>query len=253
MTTFYDELAKKLGGYGFANDNLQYRSEYPQGDPELEFYTAVMGVSGPERLALDIGCGDGIFSFRVADAFLKIEGIDNSKELIKIAKEKATELGKHNVHFVFGDAAHMPYEDAMFSTAFNRRGPSFYSEYSRVLKPGGTYIEIGIGEQDTKALKETFGRGQDYGKWTRRRIDRDAVAFADSGFSIVRAEDFFYTEFYPSREMFEVFLEGVPIFKDFDRQKDKQHLDKFCAAHTTASGEIQLSRHRVLYVLHKDS
>jgi ubiquinone/menaquinone biosynthesis C-methylase UbiE len=251
MTTFYDEVAKKLGGYGFANDNLTYRSEYPSGDPELEFYNAVMSLAGQNSTALDIGCGDGIFSFRVADAFLKIDGIDNSKELIKIAKQKATELGKDNVHFVFGDAGSMPYKDATFDAAFNRRGPSFYEEYCRVLIPGGAYVEVGIGEQDSRALKEVFGRGQDYMEWVERRVDKDKQAFKQIGFSVVRAEDYFYKEFYPSREMFEVFLEGVPIFEDFDRQKDKELLDKYCASHTTANGEIALDRHRVLYVLRK--
>lgn len=252
MTTFYDELAKKLGGYGFANDNLEYRSEYPHGDPEVEFYNAVMVQARQKSVALDIGCGDGIFSFRVATAFSQIDGIDNSKELIKIANEKQAELGVENTHFIFGDASSMPYADGMFDIAFNRRGPSFYEEYSRVLKPGGAYIEIGIGEQDTRSLKKVFGRGQGYGEWMTRRIDREAKEFASSGLSVVRAEDYFYKEYYPTREMFEVFLEGVPIFEDFDRQKDKKLLDKFCALHTTASGEIELGRHRVLYVLHKE-
>jgi len=252
MATFYDKLAKKLGGYGFANDNLTYRSSYPHGDPEAAFYDAVVEAANQESSALDIGCGDGIFSFRVADRFLKIDGIDNSKELVKIAKQKATELGKQNVQFVFGDAAHMPYETESFDVAFNRRGPSFYDEYYRVLRHGGVYVEIGIGEQDTRSLKEVFGRGQDYMGWVQRRIERDKQAFKQSGFSVVRAEDYFYTEYYPSREMFEVFLEGVPIFEDFDKQADKELLDRFCALHTTENGEIELERHRVLYVLRKN-
>jgi len=251
MSTFYDDLAKKLGGYGFANDGLDYRSEYPAGNPEQEFYDAVMQMAGAECTALDIGCGDGIFSFRVADAFMQIDGIDNSAELIKIAHAKQAELGVTTTRFIYGDASSMPYAGGSFDVAFNRRGPSFYDEYYRVAKPGGTYIEIGIGEQDTRSLKETFGRGQAYGEWASRRIDRDAKVFTSSGFTVVRAEDYFYKEYYPSRDMFETFLEGVPIFEDFDRENDSQLVDAYCSSHTTADGEIELDRHRVLYVLQK--
>lgn len=47
-----------------------------------------------------------------------------------------------------------------FNVAFNRRGLSFYKEYSRVIKKGGAYVEIGIGEQDTRALKEYLAAGR---------------------------------------------------------------------------------------------
>lgn len=249
--TFYDNLAKNLGGYGFANDNLQYRSEYPSGDPEKQFYEAVVQSATGVKRALDIGCGDGIFSFRVMDKFARIDGIDNSKELIKIANEKQKELEAKNIVFTFGDASRMPYQNESFNVAFNRRGPSFYKEFARVLKPGGIYIEIGIGEQDSRDLKEIFGRGQDFGKWNRRRIDRDKPFFKASGFMAIQIEDYFYDEFYPSREMLVNFLQGVPIFEDFDRKKDAERLNEYYKEFETENGEIQLKRHRVLYILHK--
>jgi SAM-dependent methyltransferase len=251
MTTFYDKLAKKFGGYGFADDGLEYRSVYPNGNPEQEFYDAVKHVSAQDKSALDIGCGDGIFSFRVADSFARIDGIDNSTELIKIADKKQSELGLKTTYFIYGDASAMPYDDESFDVAFNRRGPSFYDEYARILKPQGAYIEIGIGEQDTRSLKEVFGRGQGFGQWMTRRVDRDQELFVKSGLSIIRAEDYFYKEFYPSRDMFRRFLEGVPIFEDFDAIKDANLLDAYYATHTAESGEIELDRHRVLYVLQK--
>lgn len=251
MMNFYDKLAKKLGGYGYANDNLEYRSEYPSGNPEEIFYSEVLRVAGPSGDALDIGCGDGIFAFRVANNFQHIEGIDNSKELIRIAHEKQAELGVENTTFVFGDASSMPYNDESFDAAFNRRGPSFYKEYSRVLKPGATYIEIGIGEQDARNLKEVFKRGQGFSEWVTRRIDREAGEFEHAGLAVVQAKDYLYKELYPSREMFETFLEGVPIFEDFDKIKDSARLDSYLSAHTTKDGEVELDRHRVVYVLKK--
>lgn len=251
MANFYDKIAKKLGGYGFANDGLEYRSEYPTGEPEKIFLQAVLRYATKDSIGLDIGCGDGIFSFQVSDAFARIEGIDNSKELIRIARQKQAELGLKQTHFLYGDASKMPYPNDFFDVAFNRRGPSFYKEYSRVLKKGGFYIEVGIGEQDAQSLKEIFERGQDFGAWTMRRIERDTIEFLSCGLRVIRAEDYFYKEFYPSREMFETFLEGVPIFEDFDRAKDAHFLDTYCRQHANDRGEIELDRHRVVYVLEK--
>ena len=251
MTTFYDKLAKRLGGYGYADDGLVYRSDYPKDNPEEEFYAAVLGAAGPNHTALDIGCGDGIFSFRVAYSFARIDGIDNSKELIKIAQRKQAELSVTTTYFIYGDASRMPYEDARFDVAFNRRGPSFYKEYARVLKTDGLYVEVGIGEQDTRSLKETFNRGQGFGEWATRRIERNTTDFTRNSLTVIRAEDYFYKEYYPSREMFEIFLKGVPIFEDFDVKKDAHLLEAYYSSHTTSSGEIELERHRVLYVLQK--
>lgn len=71
------------------------------------------------------------------------------------------------------------------------------------------------------------------------------------GLQVIRAEDYFYKEFYPSLEMFETFLEGVPIFEDFDSAKDVHFLDTYCRQYTNDRGEIELDRHRVVYVLEK--
>lgn len=253
MSNFYDNLAKKLGGYGFAHDGLEYRSEYSTTNPEEDFYNAVIEASGLNKTALDIGCGDGIFSFRVASSFAQINGLDNSKELIRIAKEKQKELKIDNAVFEYGDAYAIPYGDLSFDVAFNRRGPSFYKEYARVLKPGGIYIEIGIGEQDTRELKEVFGRGQNYGDWDTKRIDRDVEEFNKCGLGVIKTDDYLYKEYYPSRKMFEIFLEGVPIFEDFDKAKDAKLLETYISSNATDNGEISLNRHRVLYILRKNN
>ena len=87
--------------------------------------------------------------------------------------------------------------------------------------------------------------------WDVRRVDRDTAEFLGCGLQIVRAENYLYKELYPSTEMFERFLEGVPIFEDFDRIKDARVLNAYYRQHTTEKGEIELDRHRVVYALKK--
>lgn len=135
--------------------------------------------------------------------------------------------------------------------AFNRRGPSFYKEYYRILKSKGHYIEIGIGEKDAMYLKQVFKRGQNYGDWVSERKSLDTKTFADLGFKVKTAKNIYYKEFYKNKNEFSLFLRGVPIFEDFDPVKDKKLLDSYYTKHEIETEEIELDRHRVVYLLEK--
>lgn len=251
MSDFYDRMAKQFGGYAYANNKPQYSSVYPTGDPEEVFKAKILGLAQPSDLALDIGCGDGKFAFEVAGSFKHITGLDSSTGLIDIAHQKQLELSITNTDFVLGDASHMPFANQSFNLAYNRRGPSFYGEYSRVLKLGGYYVEIGVTSQDSADLKRTFGRGQDYDKLDVSRLTADTAEFAQVGLRAVLAQDFFYDEYFNNQHEFEVFLNGVPIFEDFDPVADRPLLDRYYASFTEPDGRIKLNRHRVVYVAQK--
>ncbi len=72
------------------------------------------------------------------------------------------------------------------------------------------------------------------------------------GFAIVIAENFHYFEYYRSSEDFDLVLQGVPIFEDFDSEKDKILLQKYVESFSTDKG-ILLSRHRLVMVAQKVS
>jgi hypothetical protein len=78
-------------------------------------------------------------------------------------------------------------------------------------------------------------------------LDEKVNKLTHTGFHVVYAENFHYFEFYPSYEEFDLFLQGVPIFEDFDSKKDRKLLKEYLAKFTTEKG-IQLSRHRVVLV-----
>ncbi len=92
---------------------------------------------------LDLGCGNG----RMLQIFKDIEyyGIDNSKNLIEIAKEKYPEAD-----FQEGDVLNIPFPessfDKIYSIAVLHHIPSkelrirFFKEAKRVLKPNGFFI-----------------------------------------------------------------------------------------------------------------
>lgn len=250
MSNYYDKVAKQFGGYGFSTNIPKYTSEYPNGDPETVFKEKLLELATPYSVALDIGCGDGRFVFEIANHFSKIIGLDSSKELIAIAQQKKKAIKVKNISFIFGDAANTPFEEQSFDIIFNRRGPSFYGEYTRVLKTGGHYVEVGIGEQDAMALKKTFGRGQNFGTWNTSRIETDREEFEKLGLKPILLANYAYNEQYLSKYEFELFLQGVPIFEDFNLVNDRKFLEAYYKDNMSR-GRVTLTRHRVVYVLMK--
>jgi hypothetical protein len=166
------------------------------------------------------------------------------------AKQFQEEQKISNAIFQEADAEKLPLQDKYFDLIYSRRGPSPYSEISRVIKRGGYYLEICIGEKDAKELKEIFGRGQGFGEWNTSVSKAKTDNLLTQGFKIIFVHDYFYSEIYPDIENLDLFLQGVPIFKDFDSQKDKDYLLSYADKMKVADG-IELNRHRVVIVAQK--
>lgn len=250
QSNFYDKIAKKFGGYAFGTSHVEHFTEYPDGDPEKIFKKKLLGLANKNKIALDAGCGDGKFAFQIAKYFLSITGIDISKELLKIARQKQNTLQVKNVIFKLQDASKTSFSDKSFDLIFSRRGPTPFPEFQRLLKPNGYFIGINIGEKDCQGVKEVFGRGQGFGQWDTSRLEKDKQELENEGFEVVFAQDYFYNEYYASYEDLDLFLQGVPIFEDFDSEKDKKYLEKYVAEFKAEKG-IKFPRHRVVIVAKK--
>lgn len=239
---FYDKVANQFGQY---SSGASYIKEYDQGDPEGTFKQKLIEIAGNEKIALDIGCADGRFTLSVAPFFQKIVAIDNSREMLKVAKKKQQEQKLDTISFEYQDASHLKYTKEYFDVIYNRRGPSFFQEFYRVTKPKGYYLEITIGEQDAKELKLVFGRGQNFENIHTPRLKKNKKELSTVGYKVLYAQDFHYYEYYKSFSDLDIFLQSVPIFEDFDTVKDKPLLTKYVNQFTTDKG-ITLKRHRIV-------
>lgn len=61
------------------------------------------------RSVLDVGCGSGSATFRIATVAGRVVGVDSSPEALEHARWKAKEYGVKNVEFVEGDATALDY------------------------------------------------------------------------------------------------------------------------------------------------
>lgn len=241
---FYDKVASKFGNY---NTPANYVREYFEGDPEGIFKQKLLEVSSLSKVALDVGCADGRFTLSIASAFKRVVAIDTSEGMLAAAKRNQKELEIENVNFVNQNVHTMTFTPNSFDIIYDRRGPTDYPSFKRLLKPGGYFLDIDIGEKDTQGIKEIFGRGQNYGKWNESVLIKNKEASQKEGFEVIYAKDFEYNEYYPSYEDLNVFLQGVPIFEDYDPVKDKKYLEEYAKKYQSKKG-INLPRHRVVTV-----
>jgi ubiquinone biosynthesis O-methyltransferase len=108
----------------------------------------------PGMYVLDVGCGTGNFSIKLARLGVKVVGIDISEEMLKIAREKAERLGLQ-IEFVKMDVYSLQFPsdhfDGVFSMAtfeFIHQPKRAFEEMMRVLKPSG-YLLIGTINRDS--------------------------------------------------------------------------------------------------------
>lgn len=132
-------------------DNLKdlwYRYTFGFIDKVLdeEFSLVQKNISNPT--ALDIGCGTGIQSLRLAQMGYRVIGVDVADELLKIAENKLSKAGYHNFEFYNSNAEALPFDDN-FADCVNCCGPTLsfipdwsksIAEMSRCIKPGGKML-----------------------------------------------------------------------------------------------------------------
>lgn len=244
---FYNKVARKFGDY---SSKASFERVFETGDPEAIFKEKLIELGSRDKTALDVGCADGRFTLSMTPHFKQITAIDISDGMLEAAKHKQTEAGITNVEFIIQDANHTTLSDQSFDVVYSRRGPNPYTEAARILKPEGTYMEIEVGEQDTQSIQELFGRGQGFGNWDKRKLPILVQDLEENGFTIKFAEEYLYNEYYKSYADLDLFLQGVPIFKDFDSEKDKEKLEEYVKKYQTERG-IPLRRHRIVIVAQK--
>ncbi|WP_052488656.1 class I SAM-dependent methyltransferase [Streptomyces sp. 150FB] len=237
---FYSKVAGKFGGY---SSGAERTTEFTNGDPEVVFDGIAKSESGAGRSLLDVGCADGRNLLTIAPDFARVHAIDMSAEMLDSARAHQGDSGLAHVRFEQRDAARTGFSDGEFDLVTSRRGPLFVPEFRRVLKDGGSIVYLGIGEQDVRKLKETFGRGQLYGRWEGTPVaQEDRKQLEEEGFEILKEEHFPYDEYFHSPADLNRFLEMVPIFEDYDSVKDRDLFESYVEQESSDKG-VHLARH----------
>jgi ubiquinone/menaquinone biosynthesis C-methylase UbiE len=157
------------------------------------------GRIGPGAVALELGCGTGIFLAQVAPAGARLRGLDLSPDLLARARARVAGAGAPSLDC--GNAEQMPYGDQTFDTVYGSSVLHHLDldralrEIFRVLKPGGqiVFAEPNIMNPQVAVMfhvgltKHYFGVSPDEMAFSRFRAARSLHA---AGFRDVRVEPF---------------------------------------------------------------
>jgi 2-polyprenyl-3-methyl-5-hydroxy-6-metoxy-1,4-benzoquinol methylase len=138
---------------GYFGDNVEqfhdlYRSS-PGFQERLEVWDVLLKrYVTPGGLSLDIGCGAGAFSFRLAELGSNVVGIDGAPNMIAFCEAQRRERGLNDVRFVLGRLPHIDDTglgpaDLLISSSvveYVEELDETLALFARLLKVGGSLI-----------------------------------------------------------------------------------------------------------------
>jgi len=159
---------------------------------------------------------------------------------LRLAKRNLAKSGLENCRFRYGEARDLPFAGENFDLVYSRRGPASETkrtlvEVLRVLRKGGIFMEITIGERDKQNLAEIFGRGQMLG-FQGQVSTVEKKRLEEAGFNGVVARDYLGTEIFQSLGDLVIRLRTAPIIPSFDVERDSSFLKVVEARCTTDRG-----------------
>ncbi|WP_153108977.1 putative RNA methyltransferase [Propionivibrio limicola] len=128
---------------------------------------------------LDAGCGEGYYLRRLVaeagDQRLALVGLDISKwAVLAAAKQDKT------IQWVVGSNANLPVLPETLDRVLCMFGFPVYSEFARVLKPGGLLLQVDAGPDHLRELREVI--------YPVLKPERPSAAAAPPGFTLVSVE-----------------------------------------------------------------
>ena len=140
-------LQRRVQRYGWDRAAVAYEAGWrDQLEPARSLMLEMVALRPGERV-LDVACGTGLISFRMAEAVGArgaVVGTDISGEMVEAARRVAAERDIANARFERADAEALPYAVASFDAAVCGLGLMYVpdpvkalGEMRRVLRPGG--------------------------------------------------------------------------------------------------------------------
>lgn len=139
---------------------------------------------------LEVACGPGIISRRLAGEVAEVHGVDVTPAMIDVARREADAAGAGNVTFTLGDATALEQPDGTFDGVITRfslhhiPAPGrVFEEMARVARPGGVIVvadHLADEDADAAAWSQEIERLRDPSHWAclglgrMRRLGRGA-------------------------------------------------------------------------------
>lgn len=129
------------------------------------FLTEMARQLRPDDRLLDIGCGEGTPTARLAQKAQLTVGFDISAPAIKLAGALDTPA-----LFCVADLARLPFADNSFSAIADIFSPGAYAEFERVLAPGGRILKIIPNSGYLRELRHALYAGEDKEHYSNAKV-----------------------------------------------------------------------------------
>jgi ubiquinone/menaquinone biosynthesis C-methylase UbiE len=168
------------------------------------YRAALASLDCRHQRIVDVGCGTGLMSAKLAATGRRVLGVDLSTSMIAQARVRTNA----RVNFLRADAENLPLEDAGFDAVVNLISFHHYpnpdkaiAEFRRVLRPGGRLVLIGF-DLDSHFIQFA----QRVNRWTRNVAGDAWQKHGEEVAALVRNSGFASVELKPVRYWFKTFL-----------------------------------------------
>jgi SAM-dependent methyltransferase len=117
-------------------------ASYPYAPEPLEVAIDRLGLAG--KTLVDVGCGSGLSTFRLARRARVVIGIEREKAMLRVAARRAAGDPVRSAVFVAGHAASLPLRDGCCDVVLGVTSPLDVGESLRVLGPAGLVVRLEI-------------------------------------------------------------------------------------------------------------
>lgn len=147
MTSRHDDITQAQFGPRAA---AYVASSVHASGPDLDALDQIAADTRPKR-ALDIGCGGGHVSYRLAQHSGEVVACDVSSGMLTAVASTASERGFANIRTCKTPAENLPFEDASFDLVASRFSAHHWKDFGagiaeahRVARPGASAIFIDV-------------------------------------------------------------------------------------------------------------
>ena len=145
----------------------------------------------PNDVVADIGAGTGDLALELAKRAKHVTAVDNSPQMLSVAKEQAAKEGLTNIEFLEGEAAALPLTaksvDKVFANMLLHHVDDplqVLQEMYRILKPGGQVVITDVEEH-----QHTWLRQEKSDLWLGFNREELAGWLKEAGFKDVEVKD----------------------------------------------------------------
>jgi len=149
LTHFFDKIAEDWDDIRADYLGLKVRNR------------ALAGLLPSDWVVADVGCGTGWLLLALAPLVKKAIGVDNSMEMLRVAKRNAKQRKLTNVEFIHADMDNLPLPDSCLDgltasiVLHHAEDPTKTAkEWARVLKPGGKVSIVEFEKHNHEWLKD---------------------------------------------------------------------------------------------------